>query len=90
MLCYNAIKGGKWMNIEFSMSLFWIVLTVILVVAVIGATPLPKKIISKIENKNVGNLIISIAEPIFLVVVTVLSTAYLVDGSFNPFLYFRF
>ena len=63
---------------------------VILIVAVIGATPLPKKIISKIENKNVGNLIISIAEPIFLVVVTVLSTAYLVDGSFNPFLYFRF
>ena len=63
---------------------------VILIVAVIGATPLPKKIISKIENKNVGNLIISIAEPIFLVVVTVLSTAYLVDGSYNPFLYFRF
>ena len=63
---------------------------VILIVAVIGATPLPKKIISKIENKKVGNLIISIAEPIFLVVVTVLSTAYLVDGSFNPFLYFRF
>lgn len=63
---------------------------VILIVAIIGATPLPKTIVSKIESKKTGNFIISIAEPVFLVLVTVLSTAYLVDGSFNPFLYFRF
>ena len=71
---------------SMSNSQFWL----ILVVAVIGATPLPKKIVSKIENKKIGNLIISIAEPVFLVIVTIVSTAYLVDGSFNPFLYFRF
>jgi alginate O-acetyltransferase complex protein AlgI len=32
----------------------------------------------------------AIAEPIVLIVLLALCTAYLVDGSFNPFLYFRF
>lgn len=63
---------------------------VILIVGIIGATPLPKIIVSKIERGKAGNLVISIAEPVFLVLVTIVSTAYLVDGSFNPFLYFRF
>ena len=55
----------------------------IFVIAIIGATPLPKKIVEKFK-------IIQYAEPVFLVVLLVLVTAYLVDGSFNPFLYFRF
>ena len=32
----------------------------------------------------------SVAEPVALVLLLALCTAYLVDGSFNPFLYFRF
>ena len=32
----------------------------------------------------------NIAEPIMLVALLLVITAYLVDGSFNPFLYFRF
>ena len=47
-------------------------------------------IVEKIRNTDKGNKFINIAEPAVCVVLFVLITAYLVDGSFNPFLYFRF
>lgn len=55
----------------------------VLILALIGATPIPKNIASKIKA-------IQWFEPIALVALLAISTAYLVDGSFNPFLYFRF
>lgn len=55
----------------------------VLILALIGATPIPKNIASKIKA-------IQWLEPIALVALLAISTAYLVDGSFNPFLYFRF
>ena len=61
---------------------------VIIVLAVIGATPLPKKLYSMAEKKSAA--VTAIAEPAAIIVLLLLSTAYLVDGSFNPFLYFRF
>lgn len=62
----------------------------VIIMAIIGATPLPSKIINLIKDKKTGNKIINIAEPIVCVILILLITAYLVDGSFNPFLYFRF
>ena len=62
----------------------------ILIIAIVGATPLIKKLILSAKQKVVGEKIINIAEPIVLVVLMLMITAYLVDGSFNPFLYFRF
>ena len=59
----------------------------LLVSACVGATPLVRKCALRIENLG------SAAEVLrFLVamIILVVSTAYLVDGSFNPFLYFRF
>jgi alginate O-acetyltransferase complex protein AlgI len=32
----------------------------------------------------------AVLEPVAVLVLLALCTAYLVDGSFNPFLYFRF
>lgn len=63
---------------------------VILIIGIIGSTPLPKIALSKIENTKAGSAVVSVLEPIVLVALTLVSTAYLVDGSFNPFLYFRF
>lgn len=56
---------------------------VIFVSAIIGATPFPKKLVSKWK-------ISQYVEPVVLLLLLVVVTAYLVDGSFNPFLYFRF
>ena len=63
---------------------------VVLIVAIIGATPLVKKLILSIKKKSTGEKIMNIAEPVMLVALMLVITAYLVDGSFNPFLYFRF
>ncbi len=62
---------------------------VVIILAVIGATPLPKKIFEKL-SKNSENKVMNVIEPIACVILMIMITAYLVDGSFNPFLYFRF
>ena len=61
---------------------------VVIVVGIIGATPLPKMLAGKICAKY--EKITNVIEPVVLVGLMVVMTAYLVDGSFNPFLYFRF
>ena len=63
---------------------------VTLIIGIIGATPVVKKAVEKVfENSKVSKFI-WVLEPIGLVVLLMVMTAYLVDGSFNPFLYFRF
>ena len=59
---------------------------VLFAVACIGATELPKKAASALENTGFGTVL----SLFFMVAVLLISTAYLVDGSFSPFLYFRF
>lgn len=63
---------------------------VVLIIAIFGATPLFKNIIEKLKKSKCLNKIINILEPIFLVILLLLVTAYLIDSSYNPFLYFRF
>ena len=58
--------------------------------ALVGATPLVKNAVLKIKSGKKGNMIVNILEPIFVVVMLMVVTSYFVDGSFSPFLYFRF
>ncbi len=58
--------------------------------AALGATPLLQKGIARLREKSLGEKLLNAGEPLFLLALLLLSTAYLVDGSFNPFLYFRF
>ena len=62
----------------------------ILCIATVGATPLPAFWIKKIRNYRRGEQLLGIMEPLVLAMLLLAATAYLVDGSFNPFLYFRF
>jgi len=57
------------------------------VIGIIGATPLVKRVAEKLEKKKA---ITTVLEPVVLVLILVVSTAAMVDGSFNPFIYFRF
>ncbi|MBE6883343.1 MAG: MBOAT family protein [Ruminococcaceae bacterium] len=63
---------------------------VTLLLAVIGSTPLPQKLVRIVRTKKWGSAVLSVAEPLVLAGLLIVITAYLVDGSFNPFLYFRF
>ena len=63
---------------------------IVLIIAIFGSTPLLKNIVEKLrKNKTINNLI-NVLEPIFLIILLLLVTAYLIDSSYNPFLYFRF
>lgn len=63
---------------------------VILLLGVMGATPLCKNLYSKLNQSRSGAAILCVLEPVTVTALLVLCTAFLVDGSFNPFLYFRF
>ena len=63
---------------------------VIFILAIVGATPIVKKAVLAVQNNKIGAKILAVAEPIALAVLLLVMTGYLVDGSFSPFLYFRF
>ena len=56
----------------------------------IGATPLMRDLWRKLEARPGWGKATLVLEPVLLGLLLLLCTAYLVDGSFNPFLYFRF
>ena len=59
---------------------------VVLSIGIIGATPILKNIANKEKLSKLTNIL----EPIYLLLILVICTSYIIDGSFNPFLYFRF
>ena len=61
-----------------------------LIVAIFGAMPILKNTVLKMKENEKANMVINILEPIFVVAILLIVTAYFVDGSFSPFLYFRF
>lgn len=73
---------------------------VILLGALIGATPAPAAAVRKLKNvmsgkkqegqHQAGQICWTVLETLFWIALLLLCTAFLVDGSFNPFLYFRF
>ena len=62
----------------------------LLLFGILCATPLPKKALSALREKRGAKSVLDVLEPIALLVPLLIGTAFLVDGSFNPFLYFRF
>ena len=63
---------------------------VVLLIAVIGSTPLPKMLCQSLSRTRLGDTVQKAMEPVVCAVLLILAAAYLVDASFNPFLYFRF
>ena len=58
----------------------------VFIIGIIGATPILKNIVNSDKMKKITNF----CEPIYLLLILTICTAYIIDGSFNPFLYFRF
>ena len=56
---------------------------VFFIVCIIGITPLCKNIYSRLKNKDLINIVL-------MVLLLLVSTAYIIDATFMPFLYFRF
>lgn len=92
--CFKYIKGMFGiLNIPFSgdETVYYLSSYVFtLIVAAFGATPLAGNVIKKIKSVKKGELILNTIEPVVLVSLLLMVTGYIIDGSFNPFLYFRF
>jgi alginate O-acetyltransferase complex protein AlgI len=58
---------------------------IVFLLSFVGATPVVKELAGRIPEK-----VSAVLEPVVLAVLLLVCTGYLVDGSFNPFLYFRF
>ena len=58
--------------------------------AAVGATPLVSKAVSRFAETKFGTRAMTVLQPAAMVLLLAACTAFLVDGSFNPFLYFRF
>ena len=63
---------------------------VVLALAILGATPLPALAFKKARETKPLAPVLAVAAPLSTLALLALCTAFLVDGSFNPFLYFRF
>ena len=63
---------------------------VLLIISMIASTPLLPNIIKILKQKKGIKSMINGLEIIYYVILLLLVTSFLIDSSFNPFLYFRF
>lgn len=61
-----------------------------IIAAAIGATPVVKMLATKLRDSKKFGVVASVLEPVVMVLLLVVVTAYLVDSSASFFLYFRF
>ena len=59
---------------------------IVILIGIVGATPLLKNLFNSKKLNKFSN----VTEPIFLLCLFIICTSFIVDGAFNPFLYFRF
>ncbi len=63
---------------------------VVFLLCIVASLPFPKMLWDKFGETKVGSVVRAVADPIVIAGMLIVCTALLVDGSFNPFLYFRF
>ncbi|MBQ8510602.1 MAG: MBOAT family protein [Clostridia bacterium] len=62
---------------------------ILLVILAIASTPLPKYLAQKLMGR-LSEIPASLVQNLAYIAIMIVSVAYLVDASYNPFLYFRF
>ena len=67
---------------------------IMLVILIFAATSVPKRMAEKVMNywreRKAGATLTLACKMVFVAVIFLISVAYLVDATYNPFLYFRF
>lgn len=86
-----AMFGGTSLPIMTEVTAYYLSsYMIIFMIAIVGATPLPKQMFEFVSASKAGGKVLGLLEPIVMIFIVIVATGYLVDGSFNPFLYFRF
>ncbi len=86
----KAMFGGTGIGID-SLSLYQLSsYFIIMIICIFASTDLFKTFVNGIKEYKITFRAYKISLPIIQVVIMLLCTAYLVDSTYNPFLYFRF
>ncbi|MBP0960491.1 MAG: MBOAT family protein [Oscillospiraceae bacterium] len=89
--CFSYLKamfGGNGIIIDGNAKYFIVTNMLIFALCIFGSTDLFGKILSKIRSKN--NSLVEWSAPFIQVVLMLVCTSFLVNATYNPFLYFRF
>lgn len=88
---FRVMFGLKEVALYDQVTLYYLMTNgVLLIILVIASTPLAKQMYQKLKQSKRGELLDVVLSPIVCLLILILSTAYLVDSAYNPFLYFRF
>lgn len=86
----GGMFGGQALKLWDPLTLYYVKsYALVFLLAIVASTPYPKRLWERIRNRTSGFMLDTVAA-LGVFMVLFLSTAQLVDGSFNPFLYFRF
>ena len=89
--CLGAMFGGGGYSLVSPEALYCLrSYGVVLLLASVGATPLPGRVARGLRESPRWGRAAAVGETVGLLALMAICTAYLVDGSYNPFLYFRF
>jgi alginate O-acetyltransferase complex protein AlgI len=87
----SAMFGAGGLSLYNAEALYYLAsYAVPLLLAALLSTPLAKKIFAHIESKAGGEIAMAVVKPVCYIAILLVCTASLIDGSFNPFIYFRF
>lgn len=91
---FKVMFGFKGTSLYNQRTLFYLSSNAMsLIILIIASTPLMSMVYQKLErslNSNLKWILEVIIMPMIYLSILFISTAYLVDSSYNPFLYFRF
>ena len=89
---YFSVMFGSNDGVLYNQTTLYYLITnaVLLIILITASTPFFKVLYQRFKQSKRGAVLDMIIAPIFYLLVLILSTAYLVDSSYNPFLYFRF
>ncbi|WP_235069683.1 MBOAT family protein [Turicibacter sp. TJ11] len=88
---FRVMFGFKEVALYDQVTLYYLMTNgVLLIILVVASTPLAKQMYQKLKQSKRGELLDVVLSPIVCLLILILSTAYLVDSAYNPFLYFRF
>lgn len=85
----SGMFGGLGLPLSNFITLYYLrSYAVVLLIAALASTPLVPRLIARLRPRF--DKALNALEPAVLAAMLIMVTGYLVDGSFNPFLYFRF
>lgn len=91
ILYFSGLFGGRDIPLTSVESLYYLKsYGALFVIAIFGATPLVKNSLNYFMKIEWFRRSLSLIEPVVYGTLLIVITGYLVDSSFNPFLYFRF